>query len=123
MADFWAANYTAGGVLTAKQAPHRPGITPALAVRTDGDDVFILPQTPPLTESVVRSRHAPFEISSAVREPTATEAWAWQRQTSASFPLCESPATSGARRTMLTRLGSPWSGNIVSSRDFPYSCR
>src|SRR4051794_12669983 len=35
----------AGEVLTAKQAPHRPGIIPALGLRADGDDVFILSQT------------------------------------------------------------------------------
>jgi hypothetical protein len=43
MIDCGAANKTAGEVLTAKQAPHRPGITPALSLRADGDDVFIIP--------------------------------------------------------------------------------
>jgi hypothetical protein len=35
----------AGEVLTAKQASHRPGITPALSLRADGDDVVIVTQT------------------------------------------------------------------------------
>src|SRR6516165_6979552 len=35
----------AGEVLTAKQAPHRPGISPADGLRADGDDVRIVSQT------------------------------------------------------------------------------
>jgi hypothetical protein len=35
----------AGEVLTAKQAPHRPGIAPALGLRAGGDDFVIVPQT------------------------------------------------------------------------------
>jgi hypothetical protein len=31
--------------LTAKQAPHRPGISSALGLRAAGDDFFIVPQT------------------------------------------------------------------------------
>ena len=31
--------------LTAKQAPHRPGISSALGLRAGGDDFLIVPQT------------------------------------------------------------------------------
>jgi hypothetical protein len=37
-------NRTAGEVLTAKQAPHRPGTAPALGLRAGGDGSFILSQ-------------------------------------------------------------------------------
>ena len=35
----------AGGVLTAKQAPHRPGTAPALGLRAGNDVLFTVSQT------------------------------------------------------------------------------
>src|SRR5262249_59768687 len=38
-------NKAAGEVLTAKQAPHRPGTAPALGLRAGKDGPFIVPRT------------------------------------------------------------------------------
>src|SRR5262249_18333816 len=55
----------AGEVLTAKQAPHRPGIAPALGLRAGGGVLSILPQTAPSQE--VRAMWFPFSLSSRQR--------------------------------------------------------
>jgi hypothetical protein len=43
--DFGPGKKAAGEALTVKKAPHRPGTTPALGLRADGDDIFIVSQT------------------------------------------------------------------------------
>src|SRR5262249_32372045 len=55
----------AGEVLTAKQAPHRPGIAPALGLRAGGGVLSILPQTAPSQE--VRAMWFPFSLPSRQR--------------------------------------------------------
>jgi hypothetical protein len=50
--------------LTAKQAPHRPGISSALGLRAVGDDIFIVPQT--TKESVMKGQMFAAKFASAV---------------------------------------------------------
>src|SRR5205085_2360657 len=60
--DFRVANSqnhstkAAGEVLTAKQAPHRPGISPAQGLRADGDDTLSLYRRPPAKTPSSRGR-------------------------------------------------------------------
>src|SRR5262245_12819801 len=53
----------AGGVLTAKQAPHRPGTAPALGLRAVG--------AAPIVEQTIPSKEIPMWLRSLLRSPKA----------------------------------------------------